>query len=95
MRDYKAICMQYVSDITSGKITAGVYTKKAIQRFKNDLKRSQDEDFLYFMDWDAVSMVCSFAESLKPSDLNGNTITLLSWQVFCFANLEGWRFKAE
>lgn len=87
--------MQYVSDITSGKITAGVYTKKAIQRFKNDLKRSQDEDFLYFMDWDAVSMVCSFAESLKPSDLNGNTITLLSWQVFCFANLEGWRFKAE
>lgn len=95
MRDYKAICMQYVSDITSGKITAGVYTKKAIQRFKNDLKRSQDEDFLYFMDWDAVSMVCSFAESLKPSDLNGNTITLLFWQVFCFANLEGWRFKAE
>lgn len=95
MRDYKAICMQYVSDITSGKITAGVYTKKAIQRFKNDLKRPQDEDFLYFMDWDAVSMVCSFAESLKPSDLNGNTITLLSWQVFCFANLEGWRFKAE
>lgn len=95
MRDYKAICMQYVSDITSGKITAGVYTKKAIQRFKNDLKRSQDEDFLYFLDWDAVIMVCSFAESLKPSDLNGNTITLLSWQVFCFANLEGWRFKAE
>lgn len=95
MRNYKEICEQYVADITSGKIVAGIYTKKAIQRFKSDLKRSKDADFLYFMDWDAVNLVCSFAESLKPSDLNGKTITLLPWQVFCFANLEGWRFKAE
>lgn len=95
MRNYKQIAEQYVADITSGKIAAGVYTKKAIQRFKNDLKRSQDADFLYFMDWDAVEIVCSFAESLKPSDLNGKTIQLLPWQIFCFANLEGWRFKAE
>ena len=94
-RDYKAICLKYVEDINKGNIVAGIYTKKAIQRFQNDMKRSKDEDFLYFFDWDAVNTVCAFAESLKPSDLNGHTIVLLPWQVFIFANLEGWRYKAE
>lgn len=95
MRDYKAICLQYCEDIAKGKITAGIYTKKAIKRFYNDLKRSKDEDFLFQMDWNAAEIVCNFAESLKPSDLNGKTITLLPWQVFIFCNLEGWRYKMD
>lgn len=95
MRDYKAIFNQYIQDINTGKIAAGIYTKKAIKRFQEDLKRSKDEDYLYFFDWDAVYQVCSFAEELKPADLNGKKIVLLPWQIFCFANLEGWRHKAE
>lgn len=95
MRDYKAIFNQYIQDINTGKIAAGIYTKKAIKRFQEDLKRSKDADYLYFFDWDAVIQVCSFAEELKPADLNGKKIVLLPWQIFCFANLEGWRHKAE
>lgn len=95
MRDYKAIFEQYIDDIEKGKIVAGVYTKKAIKRFKSDLRRSKDEDFLYYFDWECVNAICSFAELLKPSDLNGKTIVLLPWQIFCFANLEGWRFKMD
>lgn len=92
---YQAAVTQYVEDIKTGKIIAGTYAKKAINRYCEDLKRSQDEDFLYFMDWNAVNTVCSFAEALKPGDLNGKPLKLLPWQIFCFANLEGWRHKAE
>ena len=95
MKDYKAICMQYCEDIIKGNIVSGIYTKKAIKRFLIDLKRSKDEDFLFYMDWSAAEVVCNFAESLKPSDLNGKTITLLPWQVFIFCNLEGWRYKMD
>ena len=98
MRDYKKIALQYAEDILKNKIRAGVYSKKAIKRFINDLKRAEDpsdEAFLFFMDWDAVDGVCSFAETLKPADLNGKEIELLPWQIFVFANLEGWRYKSD
>ena len=95
MRDYKQIVTDYCEDIMKGKIPAGIYTKKAIKRFITELKRQKDEDFLYFFDWQYVDIVCSFAEELKPGDLNGKNIQLLPWQVFCFANLEGWRHKLD
>lgn len=94
-KDYQAICLQYCADIKSGKITAGIYTKKAVKRFETDLKRSKDEDFLFFMDWKAARLLCEFAETLKPTDLNGKPLELLSWHVFVLSNLEGWRHKAE
>lgn len=95
MKDYKAEVEEYCEKIEKGDITSGVYTKKAIKRFKKDLKRSKDEDFLFYMDWDAVNAVCSFAELLKPPDLNGKPLVLLPWQIFCYANLEGWRYKMD
>ena len=95
MRDYKTICADYVNAISKGKIPSGVYTKKAIQRFIQDLKRAKDADFLFYMDWGAVDEVCSFAETLRPADLNGKSIELLPWQVFILSNLEGWRYKFD
>lgn len=93
MKDYKAILDKYCSDIISGKITAGIYTKKAVKRFLMDLKRSNRADYPFFYDQNAADSLLSFAETLKPGDLNGKTINLLPWQVFCFSNLEGWRHK--
>lgn len=87
--------MKYAEDIKKGKIASCIWTKKAIQRFYNDIKRSKDEDYLYYLDWDAVNQICSFAEELKPADLNGKKIVLLPWQIFIFANLEGWRYKYD
>lgn len=95
MRDYSKILQSYCTDILLGKITAGSYTIKAVQRFQNDLKRSKKLDFPFEYRQQEADKVLSFAESLKPGDLNGKTIELLPWQVFCFSNLEGWRHKDD
>lgn len=95
MKNYMEIFEKYCSDIASGKIIAGVWTKKAVKRFISDRKREKRDDFPFYFDENAAEMVLSFAESLKPGDLNGKTISLLPWQIFCFANLEGWRYKGD
>lgn len=86
---------QYCDDITSGKINAGVYTKKAIKRFINDLKRQKDADFNFSYHQEYADAICQFAESLKPGDMNGRKIKLLPWQIFCLSQLEGWTYKGE
>lgn len=78
-----------------GTICAGIYTKKAVKRFLSDIKKSEAGKLPYVYDTSYVDAVCAFTESLKPSDLNGETIRLLPWQVFCFANLEGWRHRND
>ena len=95
MKNYMEILEKYCSDIISGKITAGIWTKKAVKRFISDRKREKKDDFLFYFDEKAAEMVLSFAESLKPGDLNGKTIDLLPWQIFVFANVEGWRYKGD
>lgn len=95
MKNYMEILEKYCSDITSGKITAGIWTKKAVKRFISDRKREKRDDFPFYFDEKAAEMVLSFAESLKPGDLNGKTISLLPWQIFVFANVEGWRYKGD
>jgi len=95
MRNYAQVLQTYCDDILSGKITAGIYTVKAVQRFRRDLQKSQRADFPYEYIQEEADKVLAFAESLKPGDLNGKTISLLPWQIFCFANLEGWRYKGD
>ena len=95
MKDYGKIVDKYCDDILKGKIVAGVYTIKAIKRFLDDKKREKDESFNFFYSQKDADILCDFAESLKPADLNGQTLKLLPWQVFILCNLEGWRYKAE
>ena len=38
MSKYHEMMEKYCDDVLSGKIAAGVYTIKAIKRYKNDLK---------------------------------------------------------
>ena len=95
MKDYMRTLQKYCDDVLSGEISAGTYTKKAVKRFIVDRKREKNADFPFFFDEKAADSVLSFAETLKPGDLNGKPIELLPWQVFCFANLEGWRHKGD
>lgn len=95
MSKYADILAAYCNDIQKGKIPACIYTKKAVQRFMHELRRSKDADFLYMYDQEKADLLCQFAESLKPGDLNGRTLTLLPWQVFVMCNLEGWVHKAD
>lgn len=92
---YALMLAQYIADVNAGKITTGLYTKKAIKRFQSDLKRSKDADFLFKYIQEEADVLCEFAEALKPGDLNGKTIELLPWQVFVLCNLEGWRHKSD
>lgn len=95
MKDYKSILEKYCNDIVSGKIISGQYTKKSVQRFLKDLEKSKKSNFPFFYDQSAADAVLSFAESLKPGDLNGKKIELLPWQIYVFSNLEGWRHKTD
>ena len=95
MRNYKEILDKYVDDILNGNIVAGIYTIKAVKRFKKDLRRSKDADYLFEYHQEEADKICGFIEELKPGDMNGKTIKLLPWQVFILSNLEGWRHKAE
>lgn len=92
---YSEKIKQYCSDITSGKINACVYTKKAILRFQKDIKKQSKADFPYIFIQEEADKLLAFCEALKPGDLNGDTLHLLNWQIFCLANLEGWRYKDE
>ena len=62
MTDYAEILKKYVDDINSGKITAGIYTKKAIKRFQEDLKRQKDEDYNSVYLQEEADRILSFAE---------------------------------
>jgi phage terminase large subunit-like protein len=89
--------MQYCKDIKSGKILSGMYTKKAINRFLNDLKRQNDKDFLYEFKPEMAEEVIEFAEELVIPDMTteDKKLKLLSWHKFIYYNLFGWVYKLD
>ena len=95
MRDYQSILDGYVADIEAGKIPAGLYTKKAAARFKKDLIAAKKGKSDWRFSMEGAEVALAFAEELKPADLNGQKLKLLPWQVFCIANLEGWRHACD
>lgn len=95
MKDYASILMQYCQDIRNGKINSCTYTKKSINRFIRDLKRQDKSDFPFIYVQEEADKILQFTEELKPGDLNGEKIKLLPWQIYCFSQLEGWRYKDE
>lgn len=90
--DYFKEVINYCKDITTGRILAGEYTKKAIKRFNNDLKKINDEGFPFQFDENQFIQVVSFAESLILPDTK-KPLKLLGWQLFIYANLFGWVYK--
>ena len=50
MKNYMEILEKYCSDIINGKITAGIWTKKAVKRFISDRKREKRDDFPFYFD---------------------------------------------
>ncbi|MCR5219212.1 terminase TerL endonuclease subunit [Treponema sp.] len=95
MKAYKDILAKYVDDVRNGRITAGIYTKKSVERFYHDLNRVKRSDFPYEYSQEKADLMLSFAEELKPSDLGGKTIELLPWQIYVLSNLEGWVWKDD
>lgn len=94
-KEYSEIIKKYCNDILSNKIYSCIYTKKSIKRFLRDLKKQEEDSFPFVFLQSEADKILTFTEELKPADLNGEKIKLLPWQIFCFANLEGWRYKND
>lgn len=103
MRDYFQIALQYCDDVKTGKRIAGKYEKLAVQRFLNDLKRSEkDPDFDYVLNKKRAEHACFFIETcphvkgkLAKADRNGIRPKLIMepWQVFAVVNIFGWESR--
>lgn len=94
MSHYKEV-IQYCRDIKSGRIKSGAYTKKAIERFMNDIKKQDSESFPYKLINECADEVIDFAESLQIPDINteDKRLRLLPWMKFVYYNIYGWRHK--
>lgn len=84
--------LKYCNDIKKGKILSGRYTKKAIERFLEDLEQTKNEKSLFVFDEEKFLEVVNFAESLKLPDTKQN-LKLLPFQLFIYANLFGFVYR--
>ncbi|MDR0571453.1 MAG: terminase large subunit [Rickettsiales bacterium] len=85
---------KYCNDIKKGIIPAGIYTKKSVNRFLDDIKRKDDESFLYSFIPEQADKIINFAETLFIPDIN-KKLELLSWHKFIYYNLFGFYSKAD
>ncbi|OYS47330.1 terminase [Limosilactobacillus reuteri] len=83
--------IRYVDDVLSGKITAGRKIQQACQRFKNDLERSESNDFPYYYDEKMAHKACQFVQMLPLT--NGGKFKLAEYQEWIVSELYGWRVK--
>lgn len=79
--------IEYCNDIETGKINSCLEIKQAVQRFQNDLKRTD----IYFDSVKAKKAV-TFIQHLKHSsgNYNNQNFILEKWQLFFVANIFGW-----
>ena len=68
------------------------WTKLAVERFEEDLKRIGSDDFPYVFNERKASKFIRFTEQLKQykDQWAGKPLHLEPWQVFVFANVYGW-----
>lgn len=90
--EYYESVLAYCNDIKSGKILSCELTKKAINKFLDELKSQKDEAFPFFFDEDSFVEIATFAETLILPDIK-KPLKLLPWQLFVYANLFGWVYK--
>lgn len=90
---------KYAREIVGGKVPACQLIKLACERFLNDLAREKDKDYPYYFDKDAAEKICKFLELLPHTKgewaFKKQLIILEPWQVFCFANIFGWKKKKD
>ena len=91
---YVKVAHQYADDILSGKIASSKWVSHACQRFKDDLEK----DWRWTFSEKHVEHVCKWLEMAvthTKGPLAGENIRLEPWQVFCLANIYGWRDKRD
>ena len=74
---------QYAIDVLNDEIIAGNTVKLACERFLNDLKKSENDDFPYYFDEEKANELIDFAETLKIGEGTSiKPLRLYPWQCF-------------
>lgn len=81
--------IEYAKSVVSGQQIAGKLVIKACQRFLDDMKRQEDDDFPYYYSQTYAQKVIRFVESLPQT--NGDPLTLEPFEIFILSNIYGWR----
>ena len=82
-KEVKDLVLNYCKDIKQEKIKSCVYIKLAVKRFESMLKKAPDG---YIANWEKLTEVINFAESLFIPDIN-KSLCLLPWQIFAYAGI--------
>lgn len=85
----------YSNDIIENKIVSCLRHKQGCQRFINDLKKMETDEYDYYWDEEAARKVVKWYSKCKHSKgpLEGKPIILNSWQKFVVCNIESWKHK--
>lgn len=77
----------YQSSILTGAVPASRWIFAAAQRFERDLQRPD-----LYMDWESIDAMCAHYRALSlVGDESGAAFELQPWQVWCLAQIWGWR----
>jgi len=87
--------IDYSNDIINGKINACHRHRQACQRFLNDLKKMETDEYDYYWDEEAARKIVKWYSYCKHSKgpLEGKPIVLNPWQKFVVCNIEAWKHK--
>lgn len=85
----------FAQSVITGQRVTGQLQRAAVQRFLNDLKRSQQPDCPYFFDERRANIAIKFIGLLKHTtgEHANKPFKLECWQQFIVGNLFGWRWK--
>jgi phage terminase large subunit-like protein len=87
LTDPKTAILAYQSDLLTGIIPSSRWIFAAAQRFERDLAR---EDI--YMDWESLGRLADHFRRLSLiGDASGESFELHPWQLWCLANIWGWR----
>ena len=81
----------YADAVLAGTEPAGRWIYAAAKRFRADLERPD-----LVMDWDSVEALREhFGRLTLVGEASGRAFELHPWQVWCLANIVGWRWRED
>lgn len=85
--------LQYIDDVTSGKIPACKKVRLAVRRHVDDVKKAEAGTFPYYFNHKKAQQAISFFSLLvhTKGELAGQRLKTEPWQQFIIASIYGWR----
>ena len=94
MNEYVARAARYTEQVLAGEIPVCKWTRLAVQRQADDLKREPSPEWPWVFDEDAAARPCAFIELLPHIKgkwaREGRAIELEDWQCFILTTIYGW-----